>query len=84
MARAHNPAIGICRPRLLVSHANHPRGQSTYADCKLELEWWPLKERGTVIITARGQPIRSALLDVHAIDDLVVSCDLAHRRATVP
>ena len=61
-----------------------PRGKSTYADCELELERWPLKERGTVIVTARCQPVRSALLDVHAVDDFVVSRDLAHGRATVP
>lgn len=68
-----------------MSYANSPQeGMSTYANCKLELERWPLKERGTVIVTACGQPVRSALLDVHAVDDFVVSRDLAHGRATVP
>lgn len=61
-----------------------PRGTSTYANCELELEWWPLKECGTVIVTARGQPVGSALLDVHTVDDFVVSRDLTHGRATVP
>lgn len=60
------------------------REKSTYANCKLELEWWPLKEGGAVIIAARRQPVWPALLDVHAVDDFVVSRDLAHGRAAVP
>lgn len=70
------------------NHKVHPkppsREKSTYANGKLEFEWWPLKEGGTVIVTARHQPVWPGLLDVHAVDDFVVSRDLAHRRATVP
>lgn len=62
----------------------YPREKSTYANCELELEWWPFKERGAVIVTASHQPVWPALLDVHAVNDFVVSRDLSHRRATVP
>lgn len=55
------------------------REKSTYANCKLELEWWPLKEGGAVIIAARRQPVWPALLDVHAVDDFVVSRDRSIR-----
>lgn len=60
------------------------RRKSTYANGKLELERRPLKERGAVIIAACHQSVRPALLDVHTVDDFVVSRDLAYRRATVP
>lgn len=54
------------------------------ANFKLELESWPLKECGAVIIAAHHQLVWPALLDVHTVDDLVVSRDLTHGRATVP
>lgn len=53
-------------------------------NCKLELKRWPLKECGAVNIAARHQPVWPAPLDVHTVDDLVVSRDLALERATVP
>lgn len=57
---------------------------ATYADGELELEWGPLKERRAVIIASCRQPVWPGLLDVHAVDDFVVSSDLTHGRAAVP
>lgn len=42
------------------------------------------KECSAVIIASCGQPVWPALLDVHTVDDFVVSCDLTHRRAAIP
>ena len=71
----------------MASHINQTppsRAKPTYSNCELELERWPLKERGAVVVAASRQAVWPALLDVHAVDDFVVPCDLAHRGAAVP
>lgn len=71
----------------MASHINQTppsRAKPTYSNCELELERWPLKERGAVVVAASRQAVWPALLDVHAVDDFVVPRDLAHRGAAVP
>lgn len=59
-------------------------GATTHAHGELELEGRPLEEGGAVVIAAGDQAVWPSLLDVHAVDDLVVASDLAHRGASVP
>lgn len=78
-------ALGSDRPQSSPNPTPPPLKETcTYTNCKLELERGSLKEGGTVVVTPCCQPVWPALLDVHAVDDFVVSCDLAHGRATVP
>lgn len=56
----------------------------TYAGGALEFEGRPLEEGGAVIIAACDESVRPGLFNVHAVNDLTVAGDLAHRGARVP
>lgn len=83
LCHQHLNRLSLCQPHIQTINFTQ-KVKFTYANCELELEWGSLKECSAVIIASCGQPVWPALLDVHTVDDFVVSCDLTHRRATIP